>query len=386
MRYNFDALPDRKSTESIKWHYFDEDVLPMWIADMDFVSPEPVVRALQERVAHGVFGYAGEIRGLSELLVERMASRYGWTIAAEDLVFVPGVVTGINMAAHAFVGRGGGLLIQPPVYMPFLGIARNVQAIRQEAQLCWQPGGRYTVDWNAFEAAITEQTRMFLLCNPHNPVGRVFSREELQHMADICLRHNLLICSDEIHSDLVFDGHAHVPVASLSPEIARRTITLMAPSKTFNIAGLSCSFAIIQDPELRSQFVKGQQGLVHGVNLLGLVAAHAAYAGGQEWLDQLLEYLKGNRDLLTRFVREEMPGVSVFSAEGTYLAWLDCREAGLTQHAGETFLKKARVGLNDGEAFGAGGEGFVRLNFGCPRPMLLEALERMKRALPNQAR
>jgi len=383
MIYNFDALPDRKNSESIKWHYYDEDVLPMWVADMDFVSPEPVVRALQERVAQGVFGYPGEIDGLREILVERLASRYRWQVKAEDLVFVPGVVTGVNMAAHAVVGQDG-LLIQPPVYMPFLTIHDNTRGIRQDAQLICGPDGFYSIDWDAFESAIIDQTRMFLMCNPHNPVGRVFTREELRRMAEICLRHGVVICSDEIHCDLVFSGHEHVPVASLSPDIGQQSITLMAPSKTFNMAGLACSFAVIQNPELRARFEKGQLGMVHGVNLLGLVAAKAAYTEGQEWLDQLIIYLEENRDVLYRFVREEMPGVTMSYPEGTYLAWLDFRGAGIEKKVGRYFLDKARVGLVDGEAFGSGGEGFVRLNFGCPRSMLLEALERMKLALPQK--
>lgn len=383
MIYNFDALPDRKKSESIKWNYYDEDVLPMWVADMDFVSPEPVIRALQERTAHGVFGYAGEIDGLRESIVERLASRYQWQVTPEDLVLVPGVVTGINMAAHALVGSEG-LLIQTPVYMPFLSVHRNTGGIRQDAALVRGADGNYHIDWDVFESTITDQTRMFLMSNPHNPVGRVFTREELQRMAEICLRHGLVICSDEIHCDLVFSGHKHVPVASLDEAVAQQTITLMAPSKTFNIAGLACSFAVIQNPELRARFEKGQLGMVHGVNLLGLVAARAAYTEGQEWLDQLLAYLEGNRDALYRFVSEEMPGVSMSCPEGTYLAWLDFRGAGVEKKAGGYFLEKARVGMVDGEAFGSEGEGFARLNFGCPRSMLMEALEKIKQALPEK--
>ncbi len=381
MIYNFDELPDRKGTESFKWHHFGPDVLPMWVADMDFVSPAPVIQALQDRVAHGIFGYPDDPPGLRETIVERLARLYQWRVTPEDLVFIPGVVTGFNMAAHAFVSHGEGLLIQPPVYMPFLTAARNAGGITQEAELSRGADGHYGIDLAAFEAAITAQTRMFLLCNPHNPVGRVFTPAELECMAETCLRHNLLICSDEIHCDLVFSGYQHTPIASLSPEIAQRTITLMAPSKTFNIAGLGCSFAIIQNPELRKQFEQAGGGMVHFVNLLGLVASRAAYQAGQEWLDQLLAYLEGNRDFLAQFVNEQMPGVKMISPEGTYLAWLDCREAGITGNAGDFFLKEAKVALNKGEAFGPGGEGFVRLNFGCPRSMLLKALQRMKHAL-----
>jgi cystathionine beta-lyase len=381
VNYNFDELPDRKSSESIKWHYFPEDVLPMWVADMDFVSPEPVVRALQERVAQGVFGYAGDLPGLREAIVERLERLYHWEVLPQDLVFIPGVVTGFNLAAHAFTDEGEGVLIQPPVYMPFLDVGKNVRGKCQEVQLTDNANGYYRVDWDAFERAITPETRMFLLCNPHNPVGRVYTRAELERMAEICLRRGLVVCSDEIHCDLVFSGHQHVPIASISPEIAQNTITLMAPSKTYNIAGLSCSFAVIQNPELRKRYTQAEQGLVHGVNLLGLVAARAAYAEGQEWLDQLLAYLEGNRDFLCSFVAERLPGVKMFCPEATYLAWLDCREAGIEGKPSDFFLKNARVAMNDGAAFGSGGEGFVRLNFGCPRPMLVEALERMEAAL-----
>ncbi len=381
MIYNFDELLDRKNTESVKWHWFDEDVLPMWVADMDFVSPEPVIRALQERVAHGVFGYPTDLPGLREVIVNRLAQKYQWAVNPEELVFVPGVVSGFNIAAQAFVEEGGGVLIQPPVYMPFLKVANHVRGVRQDAPLTYQADGSYSIDWDVFESAITSQTSMFLLCNPHNPVGRVFTREELARMAEICLRHNLIICSDEIHSDLVFAGSQHIPIASLNPQVAQNTVTLMAPSKTFNIAGLSCSFAVIQNPELRKRFEHANKGMVHGVNLLGLVAAKAAYAEGQEWLDQLLVYLEENRNYLYHFVNEQLPGVKMYCPQGTYLAWLDCREAGIEGTVCDFFITQARVGLNDGEAFGKGGEGFVRLNFGCPRSMLVEALERMKCAL-----
>jgi cystathionine beta-lyase len=353
----------------------------MWVADMDFMSPPPVIQALQARVAHGVFGYPGELAGFREVIVERLARLYGWQVACDEIVLIPGVVTGLNMAAQAFVKPGEDLLVQPPVYTPFLGAARHASCQAQEAMLARGADGHYRIDLDAFEDAITPQTRLFLLCNPHNPVGRVFTRHELECLAEVCLRRGLVVCSDEIHCDLVYTGHQHVPIATLSPEIARNTITLMAPSKTFNIAGLGCSFAVIQNPEMRKSFVKAGRGLVHFVNALALVAGKAAYQDGQEWLDQLLVYLEGNRDLLDAFVREELPGVKMVRPEGTYLAWLDCREAGIDGKPCEFFLQKARVALGDGEGFGSGGAGFVRLNFGCPRPMLLEALERMKRAL-----
>ncbi len=230
-------------------------------------------------------------------------------------------------------------------------------------------------------ATITDRTRTFTLCNPHNPVGRVFTREELTTMAELCLRHDLTIISDEIHCDLIFSGAQHIPIASLSPELAARTITLIAPSKTFNIAGLYCSAAIIPDPELRRRFKAAAAGIVPSVNLMAFTAALAAYRDGGPWLAACLRYLEDNRDYLMRFVEDRLPGISMSPMEGTYLAWLDCREAGITGSPAKFFLERARVGLNDGAWFGDGGEGFVRLNFGCPRATLAEALERMAGAL-----
>ena len=388
--YDFDHAPERRGTDSVKWTLFDPDVLPLWVADMDFVSPQPVIQALQERAAHGIFGYPpvfglpGELAELCQVLVERMLHLYGWQISPDDLLFLPGVVTGFNLVCHALAAPEGGVLIQPPVYPPFLLAAMNARMARQESELLHRPDGQYEVDFEAFEAAITNQTRLFLLCNPHNPVGRVFRRAELERMAEICLRHKVAVCSDEIHCDLLYRGQQHIPIASLSPEVAQNTITLMAPSKTFNIAGLQCSFAIVQNAALRNKLRHAGEGLVGWVNSMGLVAGLAAYRDGQEWLDQLLAYLEGNRDFLCDTVQAELPGIHMAKPEGTYLAWLDCRDAGLGQNPYEFFLKQARVALNDGATFGAGGEGFVRLNFGCPRATLVEALERMKQALSSR--
>lgn len=395
MIYNFDTIPNRRNTDSIKWSHYPADVLPMWVADMDFVSPEPVLRALHERVAHGIFGYPGNIvqrdgqpSGLAEAISQRLERLYAWKVQPDDLVFLPGVVTGFNIASHALAARSGeaqippgGILVQTPVYPPFLRAAGAAGLTHQEMELAVNADGSYAIDWQAFEAAFTAETRLFLLCNPHNPVGRVFRQDELARMAGTCLQRGVLICSDEIHCDLLFSGQRHIPIAALSPEIAQATITLMAPSKTFNIAGLGCAFAVIQNESLRRRFRQAHLGLVHGVNALGWVAAEAAYRDGQEWLDQLLNYLEANRDYLYDFVQHELPGLRMAKPEGTYLAWLDCRNAGLDTSPYEFFLQQARVALNDGRSFGRGGEGFARLNFGCPRPLLVEALERMKAAL-----
>jgi cystathionine beta-lyase len=381
MIYDFDTLPNRRETESFKWRAYPPDVLPMFVADMDFVSPQPVIEALQRRVAHGVFGYPYELPGLKETVVERMERLYGWKITPEEVVIVPGVVTALNQTVQAVVPAGGGVLVQTPVYPPFLTLAKNAGALDQRMELSRHPQGNYTVDWQAFDAAFTPETRLFTLCNPHNPVGRAFRRDELERMAEICLRHDVLICSDEIHCDLLYTGVQHFPIAALDAEVAKRTITLMAPSKTYNIAGLECSFAIIPDAALRKQFQHATHGLVGWVNVMGLVAGQAAYAHGQEWLEQVLVYLQANRDFLYEYVQRELPGVQMVKPEATYLAWLDCRGLGLPQDPYAFFLKEAKVAFNQGSTFGQGGEGFIRLNFGCPRSMLVEALERVKRCV-----
>jgi cysteine-S-conjugate beta-lyase len=380
MIYDFDRVIDRRHSDSVKWHYYG-DALPLWVADMDFVSPEPVVRAMHERVEQGVYGYGAEPHELRDVVVERLARLYHWQVEPEAVLFLPGVVTGFNQACHAVTSPGDGVLIQTPAYPPFFSVPNNARLMLNEIELTRQSNGRYTIDFDAFEAAITDRTRIFILCNPHNPVGRVFRREELARMAEICLRHNVVICSDEIHCDLIFNGHRHVPIASLAPEIETQTITLIAPSKTFNMAGLGCSVAIVPNRQLRDKFKAAHAGLVPHVNVLGFVAALAAYRDGQEWLDQVLAYLEANRDWLYQAVNEQLPGVRMGKPEGTYLAWLDCREAGIPGNPFEFFLKEGQVALNDGVAFGKGGHGFVRLNFGCPRSILVEAIDRMQRAM-----
>jgi cystathionine beta-lyase len=379
--YDFDQCIDRRHTESVKWNRYDEDVLPMWVADMDFRSPEPVIRALHERVEHGVFGYGSEPPELREVIVERLQRLYGWGVSPEELLFFPGVVTAFNLVCHAFGSHGDGVLLQTPVYSPMLYAPGDAGMTNDEMELTRCTDGRYEVDFDLFERTITDRTSIFILCNPHNPVGRVFRREELAQMAEICLRHNILICSDEIHCDLVFRGHHHLPIATLAPEVSDRTITLMAPSKTFNVPGLKCSLAIVQNPELRRTLKDTHTGLVHGMNVMGFTGALAAYRDGQPWLDEVLAYLEANLDLVVQYVEAHLPGVSMSRPEGTYLAWLNCHEAGIPGNPHEFFLKEARVAMNDGATFGRGGEGFVRLNFGCPRWRLTEALDRMRDAL-----
>jgi cystathionine beta-lyase len=377
----FDECPERSCTESTKWNKYAADVLPMWVADMDFKSPPPVIEALQDRAAHGVFGYSYCDEDVRAVVVDWIERRYHWRVQPETLVFLPGVVTGFNLACHTVAGRPGTIVVQPPVYHPMLLAPGNAGMTRVDARLVQNPDGDYAIDWHTFERSFDLTSRMFLLCNPQNPTGRVFRRDELERMAEICLERGVLICSDEIHCDLLYSGQQHLPIAALDPEIARHSITLMAPSKTFNIAGLQFSFAVIPDAELRSRFTKSNRGLTNEVNLMGIAAAQAAYTRGETWLAELLIYLEANRDLVVDFVRTRLPGIRMGVPEGTYLAWLDCRELKLPESPAEFFLREAQVALVDGAVFGPGGEGFVRLNFGCPRSQLKRALLLMEAAL-----
>lgn len=373
--------PERRATDSIKWRRFPQDVLPLWVADMDFTSPPAVMAALHQRVDHGVFGYANESDPLKNLIVERMQQRYGWKISKDAVMLIPGVIAGLNLSAHAVVKPGESILIQPPIYPPFFEVPGNCGTRTVMSAVKLSESGTYEVDFEDFEQRIESDTRLFLLCNPHNPVGRVYIPEELSRMAEICLRHDLLICSDEIHSDLIFSGYKHTPIASLSDEISARTITLIAPSKTFNIAGLDCAALICTNPDLMQRLKKASQGLMGGVNLLGAVAAEAAYRDGAEWLAEILQLLESNRDYLLEYIRQEMPAISMTCPQATYLAWLDCSKLDLAESPGEFFVKQARVGLNPGIDFGEVGRNHVRLNFGTSRETLETALDRMADAL-----
>jgi cystathionine beta-lyase len=391
MRYDFEHVPDRRPTDSIKWNQYEADVLPLWVADMDYPVAEPIQRVLRERIEHGIYGYPdthaylNPFPELREVLVERMERLYNWQISPEELLFLPGVIVGLNLTCHALAVRGGNVVVQTPVYPPFLRLADNAGMEHHDAMLERRSDGHYEIDWETLEAGLNKQTRVFILCNPHNPVGRVFRKDELERMAMLCLKHRVVICSDEIHCDLLFKGKRHTPIASLDKEIAQNTITLMSPTKTFNIAGLQCSFAIVQNQELRKTLEQSMQGLVIWINLLGQAATLAAYRDGQEWLEQVLHYLEGNRDYLYEFVQDHLPMVQTVKPEGTYLAWLDCRNSSIQGNPCEFFLKEARVALNDGTTFGNGGEGFVRLNFACSWVMLSQALERMRAAFERMS-
>lgn len=384
MSSDFDRVFDRRTSDSVKWGTYESDVLPMWIADMDLPAPPAVLQALQERVAQGIFGYGKRPAALIEVIQERLHRLYHWVVPAEAILFIPGVVPGFNLAIRSLYKQNGEVLIQTPVYPPFLKAARHSEMITRIQELSPRDDGPYSIDLDEFKKLVGPQTSSFLFCNPHNPVGRVFQRVELEAMAEVCLHNGVPIISDEIHCDHIYGGHQHTPLASLSPEIARQTITLMSPSKTFNLAGLEFAFAIIPDPELRRRFEAARSGMVPVSNVLAYVAAQAAYQEGLAWLENLVRYLEANRDFVWNFVLERLPGLAMTKPEATYLAWLDCRRVHLPCTPAHFFLKYARVALNDGKKFGPGGEGFVRLNFGCPRSLLVKGLDRLAVALANK--
>jgi cysteine-S-conjugate beta-lyase len=375
--FDFDAPPERRGTDSNKWgKYPGRDVLPMWVADMDFAAPPAVIEALHRRVDHGVFGYGDTPTSCVEAVVEALQREHGWRIEPDWLVWLPGLVTGLNVVCRAVGEPGDAVFTATPIYPPFLSAPRN--SARQVVSVPLERrGDRWEWDFDRVEAAISPSTRLFMLCNPHNPVGRVFDRGELEAIARVAERKDLVICSDEIHAGLVLDPACrHIPLAALDEGIGKRTITLMAPSKTYNIPGLGCAFAVIPDAGLRRQFCGAMRGIVPHVNLLGYVAAEAAYRHGGPWHEALIDYLRGNADFAVTSIND-IAGLSSTRIEATYLVWVDARALGVADPV--AFFEEAGVGLSNGADFGA--PGFVRLNFGCSRALLAEATARMRRAV-----
>ncbi len=381
MSFDFDSVVDRRDTDSLKWsRYKGTDVIPMWVADMDFRSPEPILEALRRRVEHGVFGYGRPPEELVQVVIDRIAQKYQWQIEPSWIVWLPGLVPALHVACRAFAEDGDEVVTFTPIYPPFLSAPplsrKQLRTIplRREQNL-------YTFDAERLESEISSRSRVLLLCNPHNPVGRRYDREELQRVAEICVAHDMVLCSDEIHCDLILDSGPHVPTATLSEEVAAHTITLMAPSKTFNIPGLNCAFAVIQNERLRRRFKRAREGIVPGVNALGFAASLAAYRDCEPWRLALIEYLRGNKDIVYRFINEQVPRLSMDDVQATYLAWIDATGLGLSNPRG--FFEAAGVSLYGGAHFGA--EGYARLNFACPRTVLIEALDRVKRAVMTLA-
>lgn len=371
--FGFDTIIDRRQSDSIKWSkYAGRDILPLWVADMDFAAPPAVLEALHRRLEHGVLGYAAPTPSLIDATLAYLDANYGWKVDPEWFVWLSGVVTGLNLACRVV---DGGVITATPVYPPFLSAPRLSGRELSSVPLKLTDNG-WRMDLDAMQAALTPDTRLWLLCHPHNPVGRAWSDEELREFAEFCKRNDLIVCSDEIHCDLILDAeHRHLPLACLDEDIAQRSITLMAPSKTFNIPGLACAFAVIPDAALRRRFTGAARGIVPDVNVLGFVAAEAAFREGAEWHDALIEVLRRNRDRVEAVVGA-MPGLSMTHVEATYLAWIDARGLGVDDPV--AFFEAAGVGLSNGADFGL--PGWVRLNFGCPGTTLENALERMKRA------
>jgi cysteine-S-conjugate beta-lyase len=376
--FDFDTPVDRRGTASFKWdRYGRRDVIPLWVADMDFESPPAVTEALRRRAEHGVYGYTHASDRLEAAVQASLAGEYSWEVPVPWLVWLPGLVSGLNVACRAVGVPGDEVLTFTPVYPPFLTAPGFQQRSLVRVPLTESAGGRWEMDLDLLEHSLTPRSRLLLLCSPHNPVGRVWSRDELEALAELAVRHDLIVGSDEVHSGLVLDeDKRHIPLATLGDEIADRTITLMAPSKTFNVPGLGCSFAVISHAAIRRDFCRAMEGIVPHVNLFGYAAAQAAYEYGGAWHAALLDYLRGNRALIEREIGA-LPGLSVAHVEATYLAWIDARESGLFDPAKN--FEKAGVGLSDGTEFGA--PGFVRLNFGCSRALLAEGLARMRAAL-----
>jgi len=378
--FDFDIPVDRSGTGSQKWDkYAGRDVIPLWVADMDFRSPPAVIEALHHRIEHGVFGYTSAPSDLAGVIVKHLARDCEWHIDPRWIVWLPGLVTGLNLACLVAGEPGDAVVTLTPIYPPFLSAPRHAHRQCVRVPLA-ETNGRWIIDFEGIAAAITPRTRMLMLCNPHNPVGRVYTRDELLRVAQICARHDLLICSDEIHYGLVLDeAKRHVPLAGLSPEIAGRTVTLLAPSKTYNIPGLGMSFAVVPDTALRQRLLRAMSGFTPAVNALGFTAALAAYRDSDAWHAALLDYLRGNRDLVAGRMAS-MPGLSMCHVEATYLAWIDARGIGVDDP--QRFFEEAGVGLSDGKEFGA--PGFVRLNFGCRRALLEDALDRIGAALKRR--
>ena len=375
--FDFDTPVERYQTGSLKWDkYRDRDVIPLWVADMDFRSPPAVMEALHRRIDHGVFGYTLASERLNDVIIGMLAEEYTWKIEADWIIWMPGLVSGINVVCRAAAPMGDDIVTAVPVYPPFLTAPAHFQRNLVRVPLS-ENHNQWTFDFDRLEDSLSPRSRLFILCNPHNPVGRVFTRLELEKLAAICERRDLIICSDEIHCGLILDDDKqHIPIASLDPAIAARTITLMAPSKTFNLPGLGCAFAIVPDLKLREKVKAAMAGIVPMVNTLGYTATEVAFRDCADWHAALLAYLRSNRDLVEAAVNL-IPNLSMAPVEATYLAWIDVRSAPIEKPF--KFFEDAGVGLQDGVEFD--GPGFLRLNFGCPKSVLEKALARMSAAV-----
>ncbi len=382
----FDKVVDRNQTYSIKWDALDkvfgrEDILPMWVADMDFLPPKAVLDALKERIDHGIFGYTFVPMSVTEAIQDWMKQRHDCEFKKSSILFSEGVVPSISTAIRAFTEKGDKVLIHSPVYTPFFNMVKKNDRMLVTSNLLIE-NGRYELDFADLEAKLQDDVKLFILCNPHNPGGRVWTKDELEKIGDLCVKYNVLILSDEIHSDLVFKPNVHIPIASIKQEFKKITATFIAPSKTFNLAGLQASAALIPNKELKAKFkaVQDQQGFFT-LNTFAIAGMEAAYLNGAEWLEQLLAYLDENMNITTNFIAEHLPALKPMKADATYLLWIDCRGLGLSdEEIQKQLLEKGKLGLEPGTKYGEGGEGFVRMNLACPRETLNDGLQRLKKA------
>jgi cysteine-S-conjugate beta-lyase len=385
----FDYITNRKQTHSVKWDgvqsfFGAEDLLPMWVADMDFQAPPSVQQALKEVLDHGVFGYAMTTADTNEAILKWLQKRHHWEVQSDWIVYSPGVVFAISMAIQAFTNQQDAILIQTPVYAPFFNMVKQNNRTLVENPFVLQ-NGRYTMDFEDLEEKLAKNVKMMILCSPHNPGGRVWKKEELQRVYDLCQRYDVILLSDEIHSDLVYKPYQHIPTASLHGHGDNKTITFIAPSKTFNLAGLQTSAVIIENKEMREKYNQMQQKQgFFSLNIFGIVGMEAAYRGGEEWLENLLTYLQDNVQYASRFIQTHLPKLKVIESEGTYLMWIDCRGLGLSDAKIRTLLlEKGKLAVEPGTKYGKQGSGFIRLNIGCPREILKEGLERLYQAFSD---
>lgn len=400
MGANFDRIMERRGTDSLKWDgcreiFGTDELLPMWVADSDWRAPQVAIDAIIERAKHGIFGYTLPGNELDRAVVNWVKRRYGWEIEQEWLVYTSGVVPAINVAIKGFTRPGDGVIIQSPVYYPFFSAIERNGTCLVNNQLIYN-GKRYLMDFKDLEEKLStnqlnkkdeSRIKLIILCSPHNPVGRVWEKEELIHLGKICGKYGVLVVSDEIHADLIFRGYRHIPFGSLSNEFAKNSITMIAPSKTFNLAGLHCSVNIIPDPDIRARFKEAMDGFVTRGNVLGFAAMKAVYSKGDEWLEEQLDYLQANLEYALDFIEKQLPGVTAVKPEGTYLLWMDFSGLGMEdQELNDFMIKKARVGLDAGSWFGPGGEGYMRLNLACPRRTLKQGLSRIREAVLKESK
>lgn len=385
--WNFDEIINREGTDCIKYDWRSEvfgkaDVIPMWVADMDFRTPSFVTDAISERLKHEILGYSFRPDSYFDAFIGWVSALHGWNIRREWIEFSPGVVPALNMCTLAYTDAGDEIIIQPPVYTPFHGAVKDHGRKLLYNNLKETAGG-WVMDFEGLRKTITPATKMIIISNPHNPVGRAWQHAELAELVDICYTNGIVILSDEIHSDLVLPGNVHVPLASLSDRAAAITVTCMAPSKTFNLAGLSTSSMIISDAGLREKYRNVLVGLhLHLGNIFGNVASEAAYSKGSEWRSEMIRYIQGNIDLVIDYCHAHLPQIKPVKPEATYMMWLDCRQMGLSaKDLHRFFIEKAGVGMNEGSAFGPGGEGFMRINLACPRSVVEKALKQIDRAV-----